>query len=828
MNNRFFSFVAALICSSAASAAASYVAPTLEAFYDDFSSGEVDTNRWFAANKNWGGKDKATGQDYNGGVVPENLYVRDGLLHCEAHGNWYEGEILGIAKNGSARSDGKRVGACAVTKDYFASGSYEIRAKVAPSSGVCCTMWTFEYEELNPGEEGFKGHEDYYVVNHEIDIEMPGRPAGPHENISYEYALCNTWVGEWDEEYTTGYTKLATRQDDGNFHTYRFDWHTGGTDPVTGTNIPKRVDFYFDGVLTRTNTTHIPTKAGRLWVGAWFPNGWAGSPEFDTDVFTIDYVKITPFNEPGDQPAHETYGADGLATPLNVVPPRSWKVSASEASKVVARLYDDGTLYFCGKGSVKEYGSLAAAPWASQVSEITAVVFSNGVELAEHTLDGLDNLVSLNGGPLSTRRTDASYVFYDDFSSSTLDAQKWFAAGDNWDSWHSYWSGGVVPENLYVVDGVLQCEAHGDLYDGEVVGYDEGGNPRKTRVGACAVTRDYFASGRYEFRAKALPVFGATSAMWTRTDVGGKVSKIELQVPGRPAEAVEAIAYDYALCFNQTNDNKYTSTKSYVKLSDFQNDGEFHDYRFDWHTGNRSGTITPRIDFYVDGVKVATNTSYVPTKASRFWIGAWFPKDWAGSPDFDTYVFEVDWVRITPFFEENDEDQVETLPYSGMLQPADVVPAPLWLVGVDKPWSVTARINAKGELVFSGEGPLTNFAAAADAPWAGEALGITSVVVRDGVTEITEGSLAGLSRVSTVNGTELSRYRQVLSAAGLTDPFAGSGSASGDTSFSVYHSTDLKSWSKIQSSLELSEDGKSVRVPVSKDSEKGFYKFVVE
>ena len=185
-------------------------------------------------------------------------------------------------------------------------------------------MWTFEYEELYPGDPGFQGHGEYYVVNHEIDIEMPGRPGSAHTGIGYDYALCNTWVGVNEGEYTSSHMRLPKRQDDGEFHVYRFDWHTGDR---AGTIRP-RVEFYFDGVPVVTNYTHVPTKAGRLWVGAWFPNGWAGTPDFDTSVFEVDYVRIVPFHEENDEPQNETYGSDGLAEPVNPVPPAIWVVGA--------------------------------------------------------------------------------------------------------------------------------------------------------------------------------------------------------------------------------------------------------------------------------------------------------------------------------------------------------------------------------------------------------------------------------------------------------------------------------------------------------------------
>ena len=391
----------ALACAAGVFAQAPYIAPTDDMFYDDFSSGIVDPAKWYAANKNWGGKDASTGEDYNGGVVPANLGVRDGVLRCVAHGNLYEGDVAGIAKNGKPRADGKRVGACAVTREYYASGSYEIRARVAPVAGVCCTMWTFEYEELYPGDPGFQGSGDYYVVNHEIDIEMPGRPGSAHTGIGYDYALCNTWVGENGNEYTSSHVKLPRRQDDGAFHVYRFDWHTGGADG--GSNIAARVEFYVDGVLVGTNASHVPTRAARFWVGAWFPKDWAGTPDFDTAVFQVDWVRIVPFHEPNDQGPEE--GADqtgGLVDPVNVVPPELWEVGSPVASAVTARLDGTGALVFSGNGAVTNFASAADAPWAAEAADVTSIVVGEGVTgFGPGSLAGLSNVSAVNGTTLA-------------------------------------------------------------------------------------------------------------------------------------------------------------------------------------------------------------------------------------------------------------------------------------------------------------------------------------------------------------------------------------------------------------------------------------------
>ena len=266
-------------------------------FYDDFSDSELDTDKWLVAEKNWGGTVTENGvtEDYNGGVIAENAAVRDGKLILTGLGNGYTGELRGIARDKSRRADGKRCGGAIASKEYFGSGSYEIRAKIAPELGCCSAMWTFEYEEHYSGD-------DLQIVNHEIDIEFPGRDK--NDDYSLSHVLCTTWLTE--EDYKTKSVECGN-QADGEFHTYRFDWHTGGE------NEAPRVDYYFDGKLIHTATEYIPTNKSRFWLGLWFPKDWAGTPDFEQTEFVVDYVKITPFHESGDSPQHESYPDNGWA-----------------------------------------------------------------------------------------------------------------------------------------------------------------------------------------------------------------------------------------------------------------------------------------------------------------------------------------------------------------------------------------------------------------------------------------------------------------------------------------------------------------------------------
>lgn len=270
-------------------------------FCDDFSGTRLNPGKWLIAEKNWGGTVTENGKtaDYNGGVLAENVKLSDGKLILTGYGNRYTGDVRGINRDGSRRADGKRCGAAIATKDYFGSGSYEIRAKIAPELGCCSAMWTFEYEEDDSGS----------IINHEIDIEFPGRDKD--DAFSLSHALCTTWRTEAD--YRTESVDCGA-QADGEFHTYRFDWHTGSE-----TETP-RVEYYFDGELIHTATEYIPTNAGRFWLGLWFPKNWAGTSDFDTAVFEIDCVKITPFRESGDTPQHETYPESGWAKQTSALP----------------------------------------------------------------------------------------------------------------------------------------------------------------------------------------------------------------------------------------------------------------------------------------------------------------------------------------------------------------------------------------------------------------------------------------------------------------------------------------------------------------------------
>ncbi len=200
----------------------------------------------------------------------------------------------------------------ATVTEYFRAHAWDItKLDLVNDFGQLNNIFVILHDGLGLGVEG-SAYDGYYIVrNHEIDIETPTALAATPDVISYRNARLNTWVGETGGNYTDPFDDLGAAMNDGQYHTFRFDWHTGDTNQV------KRVVFYIDDAPKQTNYTDVPTLAGRFWIGLWFPS-WAGTPTFDVDALLVDWVRITPFHEPGDQSVPESYPNDGWWYPPTI------------------------------------------------------------------------------------------------------------------------------------------------------------------------------------------------------------------------------------------------------------------------------------------------------------------------------------------------------------------------------------------------------------------------------------------------------------------------------------------------------------------------------
>ena len=248
---------------------------SLARFQDDFAGEALDTCNWKILNEAW-----AAGDD-NGGVVRENVSVHDGIVRLRAFGNRYSGSIRGVSADGSIRPDGRRAGAAISTTRRFLGGRFEARVRIAGQLGACSAMWTYFNIEKPSGE----------TLNHEIDIEFPGR-AHIDALPSLEHVALTTWTGIKKGQWKTEFRPL--RQPITDFLILRFDWR-----PPSSSDSGK-VDFYIDGELIYSARAHIPSEPSPLLLGVWFPKTWAGDPDFGETDMLIDWVRVTPLDLSGE------------------------------------------------------------------------------------------------------------------------------------------------------------------------------------------------------------------------------------------------------------------------------------------------------------------------------------------------------------------------------------------------------------------------------------------------------------------------------------------------------------------------------------------------
>ena len=105
------------------------------ALFDDFDNG-IDPQRWLIADKAWGGD--------NGGVVPPTSRSPTGSCTSAHMATTTSRDVLGHGERTT------RVGAVIVTRDYYASGRYEVHAKVPEVLGAASAFWSFHYIEYSP------------------------------------------------------------------------------------------------------------------------------------------------------------------------------------------------------------------------------------------------------------------------------------------------------------------------------------------------------------------------------------------------------------------------------------------------------------------------------------------------------------------------------------------------------------------------------------------------------------------------------------------------------------------------------------------------------
>ena len=216
----------------------------------------------------------------HGGVIPDNVtFDEDGNLILIVNGDWYQGDKQGHLGYGdkSLVSGGQRTGAVITSTRTYGPGSFEVVLKLPAFNGICSSIWLFNNFKNPLGGDNW---------NYEIDIEIHGSTTRNANNMLT--AMCTSWITE--KKSTSNSKNVGYNLADGQFHTYRIDWHTGA-DPY--------VEYYIDGVLVCTQRQSvcgtIPTNEMYFNIGCWFPNGWCGEPDFETDCMVVKSFSYTPF-----------------------------------------------------------------------------------------------------------------------------------------------------------------------------------------------------------------------------------------------------------------------------------------------------------------------------------------------------------------------------------------------------------------------------------------------------------------------------------------------------------------------------------------------------
>lgn len=254
--------------------------------YDDFS-GITLNNHWVVSHRKWGGFD-------NKGVSAKNVYLdtANDKVIIRALGNQHVGTdtIDGVG--------GPISGGALVLKESARPGRYETKFKAAYRVGVCNAFWT--YTENSHGE------------NHEIDIEFPFKDNSWNNN-SFDEVIFTNYIGESNFEQT--HKTLDYYLNDGEYHTYAFDWYYSSTH--------KEIRYYIDSHLLATHRieSKLPFLPSRLWLGCWIPNnpGFVGLPNFDECFMEIDYFKYSPFKNQEDVTKGNAGGCGPTSLEYNIV-----------------------------------------------------------------------------------------------------------------------------------------------------------------------------------------------------------------------------------------------------------------------------------------------------------------------------------------------------------------------------------------------------------------------------------------------------------------------------------------------------------------------------
>lgn len=256
-------------------------------FYETFAGTALDDD-WLVAQ----GTHSFAGRTPRGGFARDNVAVRDGELVLTVRGDRYVGPVRGTSSTGEALADGRRSAAAVVTRNLFASGTYQVEGRFVAPPGVEVAMWLMADDDSAGG----------------IDIAVPGLvPNGAGADVpSYGAVRLQTRSSRAAGASALNHLSLAQSLDDGQSHILRFDWYN--------TAAPS-VQFWVDDMPRWSTNTHLPDGGTRrLWIVAWLADDVP--TDFESAEVRVQNAFITPFGNDGDRCTSGAITGTGLALPL--------------------------------------------------------------------------------------------------------------------------------------------------------------------------------------------------------------------------------------------------------------------------------------------------------------------------------------------------------------------------------------------------------------------------------------------------------------------------------------------------------------------------------
>jgi hypothetical protein len=249
-----------------------------DGFYEDFAK-PLGASRWLLAN----GPVEIAGLSAQGGYARDNVNIEAGTLIMRVRGDQYDGPVRSRDRDGKPLATGKRSAAALVTRDLFASATYQVAGRFVGPAGVEVALW-FVRDDDSEGAI------------------MMGTPGLDGATPSYAFVSMHTRDGSAS---AGGEFALGASFDDRASHILRFDWYTTANNAA---------DFWVDDTRRFQVKTNLPSRrAGRLWIVARVRDG-AAAP-FDTAEIRIENAFVTPFGYGDDE------CSDGeLAGPSLVLP----------------------------------------------------------------------------------------------------------------------------------------------------------------------------------------------------------------------------------------------------------------------------------------------------------------------------------------------------------------------------------------------------------------------------------------------------------------------------------------------------------------------------